>query len=102
MARKETDLQKVIADLKSSIQDKELEDLKEELFSSTENINDLLQQESLQDTLQKLLKNKNVSKLLQNGDLQDKLFDLLETQGAENLMDQMQAMLNSRNSEKKK
>lgn len=102
MSRKETDLQKVIADLKSSIKDQELEDLKEQLLSSTENINDLLQQDSLQETLQTLLKNKKVSNLLQNKDFQEKLGDLLETQGAENLIGQLQTLLNSKDSEKKK
>ncbi len=101
---KEKDLQKAIEEIRSSLQDKDLDALKDQLFSKINtnggNITDILNDNSLQNTLQSLLNNKNISSLLQNPEITNQLSSLLKTNKTKDLIDQVQNILDS-NSEKK-
>lgn len=58
MSRKETDLQKVISEIKATLKDKEFENLKDNVLNKvngTENITELLKDRAIQSTLQNLL-----------------------------------------------
>ena len=95
MPRKETDLQKAITEITSAMQDKDLDNLKEQLFANLESPNDLnalLQNPSV---LQSLMKNKNIAKMMKNPDITNQLNELLKSNKSNDIVNQVQNMLNS-------
>lgn len=100
---KNTDLQKAVEEIRATLQDKDFEKLKNAVLAKVQsngNIADLLQDSSLQATLQNLMRNPNVANLLRSPELSNQLASLLNSQGQGNLLAQLQNALN--NFEKKK
>lgn len=95
MSRKETDLQKAITEITSAMQDKDLDNLKEQLFANLDSPNDLnalLQNPSL---IQSLMKNKNIAKMMKNPDITNQLNDILKSNDSNDIVNQVQNMLSS-------
>lgn len=104
LSPKETDLQKVIAEVKSSLQDKELQSLADDVLSKVStngnNLSEILNDQSLQSTLQNLLQNKNLAELLNNPNLGSQIAGFLNSPGNAMIVEQLKAALSD--SEKKK
>lgn len=95
---KNKDLQKAIEEIRATLQEKDFERLKNAVLSKVStngNIADLLQDSSLQATLQNLMRNPNVANMLSNPELTGQLANLLNSQGQGNLLVQLQNALNN-------
>lgn len=103
---KATDLQKVIADVKASLQDKELQDLADHVLDkirqNNNNLSEILKDSSLQATLQSVLQNKNIAGLLNNPNLSSQVANFLNTPGNAAVIEQLKNAFRSSDSEKKK
>lgn len=103
LSHKETDLQKVIMELKASLKDKELQELADNVLAqmntSSENP---LSDPSLQATLQGLLQNRNLTDLLSTPNLSSQIINFLNTPGSGLIIEQLKNAFNTNDSEKKK
>ncbi|AZR72802.1 hypothetical protein BBF96_04980 [Anoxybacter fermentans] len=94
MSKEETDLKKVIDEVKASLQEKDIEDLKDQLFSqfnSNGNVSDLL--EEPYKSLNALMQNKDLLNKLENSELTNQLITLLNAKEKKNLKQQLQHLL---------
>lgn len=102
---KEKDLQKAIGEIKSVLNKKDLESLKDQIFSKLSknggSLTDLLTDKNIQKTLQSALKDKNLMRLLQNPEITGQLSNILTSNKSNELIGQLQNLMKTNNSEKK-
>lgn len=103
---KEKDLSKAIGEIKSALNKKDLESLKDQIFAKLSkkggSLTDLLTDKNIQKTLQSALKDKNLMRLLQNPEITGQLSNMLTSNKSNELIGQLQDLVKSNNPEKKK